>query len=410
MSNTWKCVCLGVLSCGALTAAWWYFGWVTVSLIALAPPLGWWLGRGLARRVKGKHEPARKHRGAHSAPPPPSNASEPPKDLPSLVGELLGQGRYAFLLREQIVGNLDPKQHQAAMRRLKDEMSLVPAGEIRVMLRDAFDADDDPLVRRIFQELERVTLVAPCYLDRFAVTNAAYSRFVNAGGYEQMALWDPNIWPGVLEFVDRTGRPGPRFWENGTFPDGADQHPVVGLCWYEAQAYARWMGKRLPTDAEWIKATTWPRTLQAEEQSIRRFPWGNDLDVNKCNVWASGHGGSRPVDDYPESISVGGCYQLIGNTWEWMASPFVPVSYDGQPISLGSPMMSIRGGAFDTYFDNHTSACFQSGEGVTSRRHNIGFRCALSCSDIAQLPGDAEGPIADAEMDQHELELEASTL
>ena len=85
------------------------------------------------------------------------------------------------------------------------------------------------------------------YLDRYPVTNAQYHQFVRHGGYEQMAIWDPEIWPAVLDFVDTTGHAGPRFWRDGRYPRGEDHHPVVGVSWYEAAAYARWVGKRLPT-------------------------------------------------------------------------------------------------------------------------------------------------------------------
>ena len=124
-------------------------------------------------------------------------------------------------------------------------MALVPDGEV------ALEETDSP----------RVVAVQRLFLDRYPVTNREYYEFVAAGGYQQMALWDESILPAVLDFVDRTDQPGPKYWENGCYPAGEERHPVVGVSWYEAAAYARWVGKRLPSDAEWVKAGCWPVPL-----------------------------------------------------------------------------------------------------------------------------------------------------
>ena len=106
---------------------------------------------------------------------------------------------------------------------------------------------------------DQLVRVEGVYLDRYPVTNHQYQKFVDDGGYEQMSIWDRNIWPAVLDFVDRTGHSGPRFWSDGRYPDGLKDHPVVGVSWYEAVAYSRWVGKRLPSDPEWVKAGSWAR-------------------------------------------------------------------------------------------------------------------------------------------------------
>ena len=139
-------------------------------------------------------------------------------------------------------------------------------------------------------------------LDRFAVTNRQFQVFVNAGGYDQMAIWDPTIWPAVLDFVDATGHPGPRYWQHGRFPPGKADHPVVGVCWYEAAAYARWVGKRLPTDAEWLKAGCRPVQLSPTSRMQRRFPWGNAMDRSRANLWGIGAGRHDPVDDFGTGV------------------------------------------------------------------------------------------------------------
>src|SRR6185436_17855173 len=128
-----------------------------------------------------------------------------------------------------------------------------------------------------------------------------------AGGYQQMELWEAAIWPGMVEFVDQTGRPGPRLWSEGKHPPSLAEHPVVGISWYEATAYSRWIGKRLPTDAEWVKAAAWPVATGGEPQQ-RRYPWGDVFDRALANVWGSRRGSTVPVDEYPDGTSVGGIY------------------------------------------------------------------------------------------------------
>ena len=105
------------------------------------------------------------------------------------------------------------------------------------------------------------------------MTNRQFQRFVEAGGYDTLEIWPQEVWPSLMRFTDRTGRPGPRDWENGKFPAGKADHPVVGVCWYEAVAYARWVGKRLPTAAEWQKAGGWPEQLSGG--ACNRYPWGD---------------------------------------------------------------------------------------------------------------------------------------
>ncbi|HVC98575.1 MAG TPA: formylglycine-generating enzyme family protein [Pirellulales bacterium] len=295
-------------------------------------------------------------------------------DVGSLVEGMLAQGRYALLLRRQLVSNLTPEQSQAAKEALERGMSLVPEGNVML---GTTDEDDDEANRGV------VWHVGGLFLDRYLVTNRQYRQFVTGRGYEQMAIWDPQIWPAMLEFVDATGCPGPRYWRNGGYAAGEDEHPVVGLSWYEAAAYARWVGKRLPSEAEWVKAAAWPVPISDSRQSQRKFPWGDTMDRLRCNLWGSGPGRTVPVAEYSSGVSVGGAYQLIGNVWEWTTGNFGAGDCAGRDLTLPVPMKSIHGGAFDTYFEHQATCQFQSGESPLSRKHNIGFRCALGLCDIA---------------------------
>jgi iron(II)-dependent oxidoreductase len=273
-------------------------------------------------------------------------------------------------------------------------MCLVPAGEVLVHRTNGVpEGEAEP------DECPDIPLrVEGYYLDRFPVTNAQYYQFVANGGYEQMAIWDPEVWPAVLDFVDSTGQPGPRFWRNGHFPRGEERHPVVGVSWYEASAFARWAGKRLPTDAEWVKAGCWPVAIAGHPLLQRRYPWGEAVDRSRANLWGSGPGSTVPVDEFPGGVSVGGVRQLIGNVWEWTTDALViEDEVENPPENVRSKMKSLRGGAFDTYLDCQATCHFQSGDDVLARQHNIGFRCAISLCDLSKQSGGAASAAERAE-------------
>lgn len=315
-------------------------------------------------------------------------------DPDSLARQLLDQGRFALILRPQVAGTLSRGVFDAAFAQWERTMALVPDGEVSLSrvpteweesdgMADATSVkatpetlDDEPTVR------EQIVRVRRYFLDRYPVTNAQYAAFVEAGGYEQASLWDASILPAVLDFVDRSGRPGPKFWENGCYPPGTEDHPVTGINWYEARAFARWVGKRLPTDAEWTRAAAWPVSLPDGTRMQRRFPWGDAMDYSRAALWGSQRNGTVPVTDYPGGAAVNGVYQLIGNVWEWTHSDYQPWEEEDARIVLPGPMKSIRGGAFDTYFDHQASSGFASGENPLARKRNIGFRCALGVADI----------------------------
>jgi gamma-glutamyl hercynylcysteine S-oxide synthase len=315
-------------------------------------------------------------------PAPPQPTLVDPEDPEALVDALLGQGRFAMLLRPRLAKNIEKEQFQQVLGVLEDAMALVPEGE--VMVQKAFykpmeaSGDDAPTGAPC-----RVAHVDRFFLDRCAVTNEQYFNFVAGGGYQDPTLWDPMILPAVLTFVDETGLPGPRNWRNGRYDPQKRMHPVVGVCWYEAAAYARWAGKRLPTDAEWVKAGSWSVNLSGQGISQRRFPWGDAMERSRANLWGSVSGSTVPVDQYAEGASVGGIYQLIGNVWEWTASDFPPPEESSPPLVVDTPMKSIRGGAYDTYFDNQASCAFQSGDAAIARKQNIGFRCALGLNGLS---------------------------
>jgi iron(II)-dependent oxidoreductase len=318
-----------------------------------------------------------------------------PNDTAGLIEQMLEQGRFALLLRSRVVANMTQEQRRQAMGMLENTMSLVPDGEVVLgKNNDALDKGEPD--NQGIAGSSRTVQVERLFLDRNQVTNEQYYEFVAASGYQQMALWDKSVLPAVLDLLDCSGMPGPRYWKDGCYEPGEENLPVVGVCWHEAAAYARWVGKRLPSDAEWVKAGCWPVPLSATSCAQRKFPWGNTMDRSRANLWGSGPEKIVPVDQFPLGVSVGGVYQLIGNVWEWTCGEFQSGTFHCGEHTVGelvlpTPMKSIRGGAFDTYFDNQATCQFQSGENPLHRKHNIGFRCAVAVRDLA-LSNPDRGP------------------
>jgi iron(II)-dependent oxidoreductase len=330
-----------------------------------------------------------------------------PRSTDALVDELLANGRYALMLRPETKQHLSQSQLMRAIRQLDEAMALVPAGRVLVgQLAEISNStcgqtDVDPKLRQ-----RDLVTVAPVYLDRFCVTNAEFQKFVDAAGYEQLEFWHEEALPALLDFVDQTGAPGPRFWNESQYPADDPHLPVVGVSWFEASAYARWVGKRLPTDAEWTKAAGWPVESAPGRVAQRRYPWGESFDVRRAHLYGSGHNAPVPVNEFPGGVSVGGIHQLIGNVWEWTSTPLADAA--DPTLHVSESVMSIRGGAFDTYFENQATCHFQSGDQALARRRNIGFRLALPMSDLespANMDDQVQSPAREEHQDQHPTEL-----
>lgn len=177
-------------------------------------------------------------------------------------------------------------------------------------------------------------------IDVFPVTNGDYVKFIDDGGYRDYSYWLADGWDLVKEY----GWDAPLYWENndsnrvdsnindskGSRWLKKDFHgiheinmyePVVNISYYEADAYARWAGKRLPTEAEWEKAASWNEDLQRKMY----FPWGDEKPEpnTHSNLLESHLWGPVVVDSYPEGKSYYGCYHMIGNVWEWTSSEYV---------------------------------------------------------------------------------------
>ncbi len=168
--------------------------------------------------------------------------------------------------------------------------------------------------------------VAPFDIARTPVTNAGFAAFVDAGGYRRREWWDVEGWL----YRSRLGKTRPTYWvrtDGGWYQRRFDRvvplephQPVSHVSWYEARAFCRWAGRRLPSEAEWEMAAV----VETDSGHKRAFPWGDEpASAARANL-DSDRLGVVDVGAYPDSDSPSGCRQMIGNVWEWTDDAFYP--------------------------------------------------------------------------------------
>ncbi len=225
----------------------------------------------------------------------------------------------------------------------------------------------------------------PAYwIDAAPVTNGQYAAFIAAGGYDDRTWWVPEGWAwrqeAGLEHPEGWRRTSGG-WERSRFgwvePLPAVE-PVQHVCWYEADAYARWAGKRLPTEAEWEKAAAWDPVTEHH----RRFPWGDAPPGGAEANLDQRHFGPAPIGAYPAGASAYGCVQMVGDVWEWTASDFGPypgfTSYPYREYSevfFGPEYKVLRGGSWATH-PTAIRTSFRNWDYPIRRQIFAGFRCA----------------------------------
>ena len=254
--------------------------------------------------------------------------------------------------------------------------TLVPAGPFELGAPAGGFAYDNERPRR--------TVDLPAFeIDVTPVTNGAYRLWVEAGGYGSPRWWSPAGWDWrVREDVE-----GPLYWTK----DGGERWfdriepldpaaPVQHVSWYEADAYARWRGERLPTEAEWEKAAAW----WPESQMTRRFPWGDEPPTpDHANLDQLAFRAASP-GAFPAGSSPHGCVAMIGDVWEWTSSEFggypgfEPYPYEQySAIFFGSGYKVLRGGSWATRRRVATTT-FRNWDRPDRRQIFAGFRCARS--------------------------------
>jgi gamma-glutamyl hercynylcysteine S-oxide synthase len=234
------------------------------------------------------------------------------------------------------------------------EAFVIPGGECTLGARpDVFAYDNERPRHR--------SDVRGFRIGRTPITNATYLTFVEGGGYERRPWWRAEAWAWKEEYdithpegwargVGGDGFTWRRWTLNGWQPLDPDE-PVVHLSWFEADAFARAHGARLPTEAEWEKAATWDQ----ESGTARPYPWGEDPpDESRANL-DQGLLGPAPAGAYSDGASAYGVLGLLGDVWEWTASDFR--GYDGfvahpyreySEVFFGDGYKVLRGGSWAT--------------------------------------------------------------
>ena len=184
-----------------------------------------------------------------------------------------------------------------------EEMVLIPAGDFQMGSNDSNADDDEKPVHTVY--------VDAFYIDKYEVTNAQFKAFINANPQWQKDNIDEQfVMHGYLSH-----------WDGSNYPSGKSNHPVTRVSWYAAMAYAQWVGKRLPTEAEWEKAAR-------GGLERKKYPWGNAIDISQAN-YNREVGNTTPVGTYAPNGY--GLYDMAGNVSEWCLDAYEMDFYARSP-------------------------------------------------------------------------------
>ncbi len=243
--------------------------------------------------------------------------------------------------------------------RLRRDMKRVPGG---VFLIGSDMRELQKMIKRYAWESDLVLAEVPqreidleeFYIDQHPVTNAEYYEFLKATKHRPPISWGKHIYPA----------------------DKAN-HPVTTVNWHDAQAYAEWVGKRLPTEAEWEKA--------ARGTDGRMWPWGNEFDITRCNIVEGGERGTTPTGKYaPSGNSPYGISDMAGNVWEWVEDFYqgydgyeeVASFYHGWRDRYGEKFRVLRGGSW-AHYSLQARCAFRAAHLPDATNETVGFRCVV---------------------------------
>ena len=270
-----------------------------------------------------------------------------------------------------------------------DGMVWIPAGPVRLGQAGIAEPVNDFYVESF-------------YIDIYEVSNARYKAFIDAGGYATAAYWNPVGWA----WREANSITLPAHWNDIVYHGGGvagnEQFPVNCVSWWEADAYCRWAGGRLPTEAEWEKAAKGGCEIhgdpgQCDISDTPTYPWGEGINGPRANYWGSGdpyeNYGTTPVGYYDGSTHGGyqtvdspspyGLYDAAGNVWEWCSTAWAAYPYDPNDGRESPPVISsecfrvLRGGSYSGHDYDLRCAYRNSGSGCPDYRYSLlGFRCA----------------------------------
>ena len=238
---------------------------------------------------------------------------------------------------------------RVAMQQVSDELILLPRGTF--IVGSNRDSDNNP--QRVHDQQEFV------FVDKYLVTNEQFKEFVDAGGYDDPQYWSAEALPYLSVFVDSTGAHAPATWAEGGFDASLAKYPVAGVSWYEAAAYAKWAGKRLPTPGEWELAAGAPRTDDTGESGD--YPFGARQDGPQNGVSAAREVGTTEWDR-----SKLGVRDLGTNVAEWTTDN------DDKRATVKGAEPGLRPELFFRYARRAKNSVAQKMDRSAGR----GFRCA----------------------------------
>lgn len=220
-----------------------------------------------------------------------------------------------------------------------------------------------PDIKELLDEEKYQKLELPSFwIDIYPVTNEQYYRFIKETGYRKI----PSHW---------------KDWgfKDPPYPPEEANFPVTNVSYKDALAYCEWAGLRLPTGDEWEKAARGP--------DGRLYPWGDEYNISFCNTAESGNYGPVAVDKYPEGKSPYGCYQMVGNVFEWV----------NEPLPQAPSYKYLRGGSWAVSCELlglpalHYIASHEESTGETSQKNIFGFRCAKEVKENKRTLPPLEG-------------------
>jgi len=265
------------------------------------------------------------------------------------------------------------------------EMIRIPAGSF---LMGGSGIGDDAAYGVANELPQHSVTLSDYYIGKYEVTRGEYRAFMDAGGYSAQPYWstagwtwkvsnnrtEPDRWAAVQDWASLGGQPPQPFTQ-------ADDYPVVGVSYYEAEAFCNWAGGHLPTEAQWEKAARWTGT------HANVYSWGDAWDAQLCNDWEDSlypRYQTTPVGSYSSGASPSGCHDMAGNVYEWCKDWYLSNYYSQSPTSDpqgpgGGSLRVLRGNSWGgnyTYYYYRYRCAYRGNGGPSSTWNYTGFRMA----------------------------------